>query len=207
MINNRKICIIYHCEHSKYRGPIIATKVKAYDQNLVSFNSTTLHTPLQCYYPESYVMKGGYEQFSAKYPNLCIPKGCYISMLSNKKLSESLLMEFKFREKNKSNNLTTLKRSKSTSCLDIRRLKINTKHRAHSEYTRSNFISSSKYPPFHMKSSSPLLLNDNPDKKKFGGITTLTTRRRYNTNNNNSPLYKLNTSPFISSFSNFKKYG
>jgi len=66
--------IIFHCEFSKHRGPKTCKWVREHDRKIHGLK----HFP-QLFYPEMYVMAGGYKSFHMKYSELCEPNG-YIPM-------------------------------------------------------------------------------------------------------------------------------
>jgi hypothetical protein len=68
-----KICIVFHCEFSSHRGPKSYKRVRANDRKL--------NEPIypELFYPEMYLLEGGYKQFFKDYPSLCEPQG-YVEM-------------------------------------------------------------------------------------------------------------------------------
>lgn len=102
-IVNRSIVII-HCELSKNRGPELASIFRSMDRQMNVDNYPNI------YYPDVYILKGGYKKFYRKYPQLC--EGGYTKMLDKKhRYNGDLLHETKkFRESSKS--------SKRSSSLD-----------------------------------------------------------------------------------------
>jgi hypothetical protein len=68
-----KLCIVFHCEFSSHRGPKSYKRVRASDRRLNEPNYPDL------YYPEMYLLEGGYKQFFKDYPELCDPHG-YVEM-------------------------------------------------------------------------------------------------------------------------------
>ncbi|KAL3320189.1 hypothetical protein Ciccas_001127 [Cichlidogyrus casuarinus] len=65
--------VIFHCEFSSQRAPSLATFLRSIDRK-----SNFERYPF-LFFPEIYIMKGGYSAFYKKYPNLCVPNG-YTSM-------------------------------------------------------------------------------------------------------------------------------
>lgn len=57
VLDNDRVCVIFHCEFSKQRGPKMMSHVRSLDRQ-----HNHARYPL-LYYPELYVMKGGYKQF------------------------------------------------------------------------------------------------------------------------------------------------
>jgi len=68
-----KLCIVFHCEFSSHRGPKSYKRVRASDRRLNEPNYPDL------YYPEMYLLEGGYKQFFKDYPALCDPQA-YVEM-------------------------------------------------------------------------------------------------------------------------------
>jgi len=68
-----KLCIVFHCEFSSHRGPKSYKRVRASDRRLNEPNYPDL------YYPEMYLLEGGYKQFFKDFPGLCDPQG-YVEM-------------------------------------------------------------------------------------------------------------------------------
>jgi hypothetical protein len=68
-----KLCIVFHCEFSSHRGPKSYKRVRANDRKLNEPNYPEL------YYPEMYLLEGGYKQFFKDFPHLCEPQG-YVEM-------------------------------------------------------------------------------------------------------------------------------
>ncbi|XP_028978051.2 cell division cycle 25 homolog d isoform X1 [Esox lucius] len=65
--------IVFHCEFSSERGPRLCHYLREQDR--------ALHASLYplLFYPELYLLEGGYRHFHACYPELCEPRG-YVSM-------------------------------------------------------------------------------------------------------------------------------
>ncbi|XP_036376458.1 cell division cycle 25 homolog d [Megalops cyprinoides] len=63
--------IIFHCEFSIERGPRLCRYLREMDRNLNVYP--------QLFYPELYVLAGGYKEFHTRFPGLCDPCG-YIPM-------------------------------------------------------------------------------------------------------------------------------
>jgi len=68
-----KLCIVFHCEFSSHRGPKSYKRVRANDRKLNEPNYPDL------FYPEMYLLEGGYKQFYKDFPELCEPQG-YVEM-------------------------------------------------------------------------------------------------------------------------------
>jgi len=69
----KKICLIFHCEFSSHRGPKSYKRVRCSDRKINENNYPDL------FYPEMYLLEGGYRQFFKEFPNLCEPQG-YVEM-------------------------------------------------------------------------------------------------------------------------------
>jgi rhodanese-related sulfurtransferase len=68
-----KLCIVFHCEFSSHRGPKSYKRVRANDRKLNEPSYPDL------FYPEMYLLEGGYKQFFKDFPELCEPQG-YVEM-------------------------------------------------------------------------------------------------------------------------------
>lgn len=64
VLDNDRVCVIFHCEFSKQRGPKMMSHVRSIDRQ-----HNHERYPL-LYYPELYVMKGGYKQFFLNQGNM-----------------------------------------------------------------------------------------------------------------------------------------
>ncbi|KAJ0129935.1 Nitrogen assimilation transcription factor nirA [Fusarium oxysporum f. sp. albedinis] len=60
--------ICFYCEHSKYRAPIVAARVRSKDRlyNIDRYPSLTYH--------HIYILDGGYSNFFQSHPNRCVPQ-------------------------------------------------------------------------------------------------------------------------------------
>jgi len=72
-----RLCLVFHCEFSSHRGPALYRYLRRWDRNVHANNYP------QLYYPEMYVLKGGYKEFYEKFAELCDPKG-YVPMRERK---------------------------------------------------------------------------------------------------------------------------
>jgi len=70
---SEKLCLVFHCEFSSHRGPKSYKRIRSSDRKLNEPNYPDL------YYPEMYLLEGGYKQFFKDYPGLCEPQG-YVEM-------------------------------------------------------------------------------------------------------------------------------
>jgi len=69
-----RTAMIFHCEFSKNRGPRACKHLRERDRQIHGLKFFP-----KLFYPELYVMAGGYKEFFSKYPELCEPQG-YVSM-------------------------------------------------------------------------------------------------------------------------------
>ncbi|KAH0785861.1 Rhodanese-like domain containing protein [Histomonas meleagridis] len=72
----KKCLIIFHCEFSKNRGKSVAEIFRNTDRNI----NRDVHPFL--FYPDVYILEGGYNKFYKKYPHLC--DGGYVKMHDKK---------------------------------------------------------------------------------------------------------------------------
>lgn len=66
--------VIFHCEFSSKRGPKMCRYVRKTDRTMNKQNYPKL------FYPEIYILHGGYKDFYPKFPGLCVPQN-YTLML------------------------------------------------------------------------------------------------------------------------------
>ncbi|XP_031528877.1 M-phase inducer phosphatase 3 isoform X4 [Vicugna pacos] len=64
--NQKRIIIVFHCEFSSERGPRMCRSLRAEDRALNRYPAL--------YYPELYILKGGYRDFFPEYMELCEPQ-------------------------------------------------------------------------------------------------------------------------------------
>jgi M-phase inducer tyrosine phosphatase len=67
--------IVFHCEFSHNRGPQLAGLFRELDRDANKLKYPSL------YYPNVYILDGGYRQFYAEYPEMC--DGAYMRMLDD----------------------------------------------------------------------------------------------------------------------------
>ena len=79
------VLLIFHCEFSQQRGPRLCRLLRDVDRKLNEARYPDL------YYPEMYVMEGGYKQFFKQHPSLC--QGSYVPMLDKDKREECIAHE------------------------------------------------------------------------------------------------------------------
>ncbi|KAF3906610.1 hypothetical protein ABW20_dc0108940 [Dactylellina cionopaga] len=68
-----KTLLIFHCEYSAHRAPRIANHLRARDRHV------NMHRYPQLFYPEIYILEGGYSGFYANHKERCEPQN-YIEM-------------------------------------------------------------------------------------------------------------------------------
>ncbi|CAC5413761.1 M-phase inducer phosphatase 1-B,M-phase inducer phosphatase,Cdc25-like protein phosphatase twine,M-phase inducer phosphatase 1-A,M-phase inducer phosphatase 3,M-phase inducer phosphatase 1,M-phase inducer phosphatase 2 [Mytilus coruscus] len=73
--DGKRDIIIFHCEFSSERGPKMCRFLRNHDRELNADNYPSL------YFPELYILKGGYKEFYGSYKTLCTPMN-YVPMLS-----------------------------------------------------------------------------------------------------------------------------
>ncbi|XP_052061967.1 M-phase inducer phosphatase 3-like [Mytilus californianus] len=73
--DGKRDIIIFHCEFSSERGPKMCRFLRNHDRELNAENYPSL------YFPELYILKGGYKDFYGSYKTLCTPVD-YVPMLS-----------------------------------------------------------------------------------------------------------------------------
>ncbi|KAF6072672.1 Rhodanese-like domain family protein [Candida albicans] len=146
---SKKRLIIFHCEFSMFRGPMMAKHLRKCDR-MCNYDNYPLLT-----YPDIAILEGGYKNFYENYPQWCDPQG-YVEMknLRHKKLCESNLDKVR-----KDNKLTRAKSyqfdqqfwSSSTS---------NTAH--HRSSSSSGFINNmhSGASSYHHRSQSFVTINN-----------------------------------------------
>lgn len=66
-------CFIFHCEFSSKRGPAQYSLMRELDRKANQSNYPNL------FYPQIYLMEGGYCEFFQHYPTLCTPQ-TYVEM-------------------------------------------------------------------------------------------------------------------------------
>ncbi|CCE90818.1 putative tyrosine protein phosphatase MIH1 TDEL_0B06890 [Torulaspora delbrueckii] len=71
--------LIFHCEFSSYRGPMLASHLRNCDRMLNYDNYPDL------FYPDILILDGGYKGFFDKFPSLCYPRR-YVGMDSSENL-------------------------------------------------------------------------------------------------------------------------
>lgn len=63
---DKRIILIFHCEFSSERGPRMCRFIRERDRAANEYPSL--------YYPEMYILKGGYKEFFPQHPNFCEPQ-------------------------------------------------------------------------------------------------------------------------------------
>ncbi|EMG46226.1 hypothetical protein G210_3543 [Candida maltosa Xu316] len=85
-----KQLIIFHCEFSVFRGPMMAKHLRKWDRMINYDNYPKLN------FPDIVILEGGYKNFYESYPHLCDPQD-YVAMkdLSHEQSCESNLDKFR----------------------------------------------------------------------------------------------------------------
>ncbi|SCV05697.1 LANO_0H13190g1_1 [Lachancea nothofagi CBS 11611] len=86
--------MVFHCEFSSYRGPIMASHLRNCDRMLNYDNYPKLH------YPDILIVEGGYKSFFDKYSDRCFPPR-YIGMNSQEHIDLCETKMEKFRKDSK----------------------------------------------------------------------------------------------------------
>eukprot|EP00475_Leptophrys_vorax_P028508 TRINITY_DN4127_c0_g2_i1.p1 TRINITY_DN4127_c0_g2~~TRINITY_DN4127_c0_g2_i1.p1 ORF type:complete len:302 (-),score=53.91 TRINITY_DN4127_c0_g2_i1:676-1581(-) len=73
-----RICILFHCEYSQQRGPSLCRLMREMDRKI---NGCENYPRL--FYPEVYLIEGGFKEFNLRHPHLCSPDG-YVTMYDDK---------------------------------------------------------------------------------------------------------------------------
>jgi M-phase inducer tyrosine phosphatase len=72
--STRRVCVVFHCEFSSQRAPRACQFMRSTDRQLKG----AAHYP-ELFYPDIYVVDGGYKNFFQQYPEMCIPQS-YVEM-------------------------------------------------------------------------------------------------------------------------------
>jgi len=90
--SSERTAIVFHCEFSSKRGPDTWRRLRDLDRN-----SRGIEQYDELYYPEIYVMDGGYQNFYQAYPDFC--EGRYIEM-KDKRFKGELAQNIKREKQN-----------------------------------------------------------------------------------------------------------
>ncbi|KAL4612864.1 M-phase inducer phosphatase 1-like isoform X1 [Arapaima gigas] len=82
--------IIFHCEFSSHRGPQLCRYLRKLDRRLNVYP--------QLFYPELYILQGGYREFHSHFPDLCDPPG-YVPMIHSDFTEQRSMFQKKRRPK------------------------------------------------------------------------------------------------------------
>lgn len=96
-LTGKKTILIFHCEFSSKRGPDMSRFLRNKDRDLHMFNYPEL------FYPELYLIEGGYKAFFSKCKEYCEPQS-YLPMIDENFSQE--LKRFSKRSKSEGNILT-----------------------------------------------------------------------------------------------------
>lgn len=94
----KKTILIFHCEFSSKRGPDMSRFLRNRDRSM--------HSYPKLFYPESYLIEGGYKAFFSKCKEYCEPQ-CYLTMLDENHCHElKRFSQFSKRSKSEGSILT-----------------------------------------------------------------------------------------------------
>ena len=96
--DGKPVILIFHCEFSAERGPRLMREIRERDRTMNKHNYPSL------FYPEIYLLEGGYKHFYESHDHLCEPRS-YLPMLHNEHRND---MKF-FRKKSKTWEIETRK--------------------------------------------------------------------------------------------------
>lgn len=104
--DGKRVVLVFHCEFSIERGPKLMREIREFDRLM------NKHCYPKLFYPEIYLLEGGYKSFFDNHMTMCEPKS-YLPMLNNGHRNE---MKY-FRRKSKTWELDnrTLKPNKLSS--------------------------------------------------------------------------------------------
>lgn len=106
--NKHKNLIIFHCEFSSYRGPLMANHLRTCDRYKNQNNYPYLD------YPDILILEGGYKNFFTLKSTRCIPQK-YIEMNDNKYLQKCEIELDRFtRELKRTSSINSIKLSNQT---------------------------------------------------------------------------------------------
>ncbi|SCU94524.1 LADA_0G09054g1_1 [Lachancea dasiensis] len=191
-IHNRKtVCthelpplIIFHCEFSSYRGPIMASHLRNCDRVLNYDSYPKLH------YPDILIVDGGYKSFFDKYQSLCFPRR-YIGMDSQEHidLCEAEMEKFRINSKRivtRANSFQSLNKSfvSSRSKLVLGPNEKNPNQTLFSNNKWNSSNSSKPALPFPYEAPPKLSLSHYCDAEDYGSPTSLTS-----SNNSSGPMF------------------
>ena len=83
---SKKTLIVFHCEFSQSRGPTMASLFRDHDRDLNSNRYPFL------YYPEVYILDGGFKSFYEEHPSYCV--GSYCRMHSDENINNGNLQHY-----------------------------------------------------------------------------------------------------------------
>jgi rhodanese-related sulfurtransferase len=84
MMQQRAI-VVFHCEFSQHRGPKMYRTLREIDRTL------HMHHYPQIFYPEVYLLEGGFKEFHTNHPELC--DGAYLPM-ADKEFKQDCKIKF-----------------------------------------------------------------------------------------------------------------
>lgn len=83
-MNNNAVALIFHCEFSSVRAPLLSRVLRNFDRTM------NIYPDLR--FPEVYILEGGYKAFFREYPEWCVPRS-YVKMHSKEHKKEFLMEE------------------------------------------------------------------------------------------------------------------
>jgi len=95
--------LVFHCEFSSERGPTLYRFLRTWDRQVHE------DTYPELYYPELYILDGGYKIFFQSYPELCEPQG-YVQML-DRRFAEEMKCGMRTARQNKVRGVASRSRS------------------------------------------------------------------------------------------------
>lgn len=121
--SNKKRLIIFHCEFSSYRGPLMASHLRTCDRNINQDNYPHLD------YPDILILEGGYKTFFDSQSQRCFPQK-YVEMNddNHKSTCEKELTRFK-RDLKKASSFNNLSFAASINNNTINTTNNNNKHK------------------------------------------------------------------------------
>ncbi|SCU81745.1 LAFA_0C06920g1_1 [Lachancea sp. 'fantastica'] len=157
--------MVFHCEFSSYRGPIMASHLRNCDRMLNHENYPKLH------YPDILIVRGGYKSFFDRYSTRCYPR-CYIGMdsLEHVALCESEMEKFRKDRKKivtRANSTDSLSKVKSSSQPMLTRRNASTRLSCQSTISGLGGRTDHNFPSYYTTRSSLSFKHEAPPKLSF----------------------------------------
>jgi rhodanese-related sulfurtransferase len=99
-----RMCLVFHCEYSSHRAPNLCRHLRNLDRTMNRENYPHL------FYPEVYLLEGGYRNFFQQYKSYCEPQN-YVEMKDPNFTSQM--------KQAMSHHLKTIRRMRSRSCSEL----------------------------------------------------------------------------------------